>query len=107
MEEPKVSSMGFWMDNSFEKNKFTIVDCGYVNHPRSRNNAERLIKALGIKGRRNYVAVVGFGRVLVRVPVAKKPVLRRFRKIKRGGGYSWTTHCYDRKGSQFLLKYAV
>lgn len=106
--EPEVSSMGMWMDNSFEPGKFILVDCGYVNHRRSRDNADRLLKAIGVKkGTKGYVEVVGFNRVLVRVPHKKKDVLKRFKSIREGAGYCWTTHTYEKDGPQFALKHAA
>jgi hypothetical protein len=106
--EPKVSTMGMWMDNAFEPGKFIIVDCGYVKHTRARANADRLLKAMGInKGSRGYVEIGGFGRLLVRVPHEKKKTLKRFKRIRAGAGYCWTTHTYDKNGPQFKLKYAA
>lgn len=98
--------MGFWMDNAMTKPMpFLVVDCGYIRHQRSRDNADRLLKAIGInKGTRHIVAVVGFGRLVVRCPKAKVDVLKRFKRITTKPRYSWTTHIYDGDGPQFKLK---
>ena len=101
--------MGFWLERSFCKDhpewRHTIVDCGYVKHPKARENAKRLLAAIGNKGKRNCT-IAGAGRILVRVPPTKRPVLKRFRAIRRPGRYCWTTHKYG-KGEQFALKYAA
>lgn len=99
--------MGFWMDNAVEPGKFILVDCGYGKHPRARANADRLLKAMGTKGKRKDVEVVANWRVLVHVPRAKKNVLKRFKRISEGAGYCWTTHTYEKDGPQFALKYAA
>lgn len=53
------------------------------------------------------MAIVGAGRVVIRIPKAKLDVLKRFSGIKKGVCYSWTTHVYDKGGPQFDLKYAT
>lgn len=101
--------MGFWMDNGFDPNKFTIVDCGYVNHKDSRDNCDRLVKAMGLtEGQtRGIVAIVGAGRVLCRIPRQHLHILNRFKAVTKGGGYCWTTHTYGEGGVNFNLKYAL
>lgn len=94
------------MDNAFAPGKFILVDCGYVKHPRARANADRLLKALGVKGKKGYAEIVGFGRILVRVPHKKKAILERFKNIREGVSYSWTTHTYEKDGPQFAWEYA-
>jgi 2-oxoglutarate dehydrogenase complex dehydrogenase (E1) component-like enzyme len=103
--------MGFWLDNAFEAGKHIIVDCGYVRHANARNNADRLRVALGFDTkqarRKEIVAVVACGRVLVRVPKPKEHLLKRFRRIRQGTAYAWCTHVYDKNGPQFKLVYAL
>lgn len=96
-------SRDFWTENAFDSGRHTIVDCGYVRHPAARRNADRLLRYVG---RRN-LAIVGFGRVLVRVPPTKRSILRRFRSIKEEPGYCWTTHTYRPGAPQFALRYAA
>ncbi len=97
--------MSFWMDNaamSLEKPKHILVDCGYVNHPAARENADRLMKHVS----RTNVEIVAAGRILVRIPPSKKEkVLLMFPEITAGAGYCWTTHVFG-DGEQFGVKHA-
>lgn len=81
---------GFWLENAAASGAptHTIVDCGYLNEQSARDNCDRL---RGLVGRRN-VEIVGFNRILVRIPPGKVARLSEITDIVSGGGYCWTTH---------------
>jgi len=80
------------MDNAMERGKHTLLDCGYVNHPKTREHVDQL-QAFGI-GKKN-VEIVYVGRVLVRIPpTLVTKVLKAFPEITEGETYSWCTHSW-------------
>lgn len=99
--------MNIWLDNAIREHKkekpHVLVDCGYVNHQKARDNADLLLKHVGKKN----LSIEGFGRILIRIPPKKIDILKEFQEITEGPGYSWTTHVFERNGEQFDLKYAT
>ena len=95
--------MGFWMDNAMERGKHILVDCGYLNHPKTREHVDQLRTLVGKKN----VEIVYVGRVLVRIPPQKlDKVLTTFPEIKEGESYSWCTHHWKYDGFS-SLEYAT
>jgi hypothetical protein len=66
-----------------------LVDCGYVDDYKGRDNADSLI-ALGI-GKRN-IGIVMNGRVVCHIPPTKKKNVLRELPVVKGGVYAYTTH---------------
>lgn len=100
--------MSFWMDNATSAMgqqpdratyAHTLVDCGYVQHPVARRNADRLFKLVS----KSNAEVVYAGRLLVRIPPAKvAAVLTKFPQIKPIQRYAWCSHSFG-DGPQFEL----
>jgi len=87
--------MSAWMENAMEPGKHTLLDLGYVKNPKTREHGDRLFELLS---KRN-LEIVGYGRVLVRIPATKlKSILDRFPEIIEGAGYAWTTHKWPYDG---------
>ncbi len=95
--------MSYWLDNAAKRGTHILVDCGYVNNPKTQEHADALLK---IVSRRN-LEIVYCGRVLVRIPPQKLPeVLASCPEIKEGESYSWCTHVWRYEGFN-SLEYAI
>lgn len=98
--------LGFWMENAFStppnysptppnwKPAHILLDVGYLRDPAAQ---ERLLAVIACVGkshkRRRNAEIAGFGRVLIRIPEDKLPILlQQYPEIQEGGGYVWVTH---------------
>jgi hypothetical protein len=85
--------MNKWFLNAQEASP-VVIDLGYLNDSGARARADKIMKCVG----KSNLKIVGFNRIVVRIPPTKAPkVLRRFRKINTAGrapGYCWCTHTW-------------
>lgn len=88
--------MNFWIDNATEPRQHTLVDCGYLNDKAARDRADKILKHVS----RKNIVVGGHGRLMVRIPPAKVPVvLKAVSQIKEGAAtYCWCTHGFKHDG---------
>lgn len=80
----------YWLENSAQPGRHTLVDCGYFSDAASKARYDRLLPHIG---RSNFLRV-GNGRLLARLPPRKAPaVLAAMPDIQTGAaGYCWCTH---------------
>src|SRR5262245_52621591 len=112
-------TMSFWLENAMaeppsysptpsgSKPPHLLLDVGYWRDPGARERAEAVIACIGKSHkRRKNGEVVGFGRILIRIPAEKlAALLQQHSAIQEGGGYCWTTHSWLPDGAG-NVKYA-
>ena len=82
----------YWNDNGLEPGKHTLIDLGYVDD-KSMDKVEKLLPFIK---KRNF-QVVGFNRLVVRIPPEKvSQIINQFpiKTSKERKGYIWCTHTW-------------
>lgn len=84
----------FWLDNAISPGMHTLIDLGYLDDHATQKRCEKLLELVSKK---NF-SVVGFNRLLVRIPKTKVGnVLDKIPAIKtseEAPGYCWCTHTW-------------